>query len=224
MSVVLCVYGNHSIAFDGKELADKQDVLNRLNSLKFEDSEFLLEMCKVWHSYKREKLEQDLQINSWSISCEYDYNYPHTKEYIFIGPYGLEIVITQYYISISPWVGRYVYWYDVTGEENIKWRDTWRLIIYKIIHVLGGDRALYFPDNLYELSGYVPTDYDMPEFNQMIQIISEEYSAPFTSFAEAAKWYVENELAKAPFIIDRFEDVIENKHLLLNGKTETQSD
>jgi hypothetical protein len=27
MSVVLLVYGNHSIAFNGKEIADKQEVL-----------------------------------------------------------------------------------------------------------------------------------------------------------------------------------------------------
>jgi hypothetical protein len=230
MSVSLCIYGNHSIAFDGKEIADKQDVLNRLNSLKFEDSEFIMEMCKQWHAPSgyseesdlqgKEDLEQYLQIHSWGISFEIDWLHTDTIEYEFIGPYGLEVDITKYYVDIYIWVGRYYFWYDVTGKENIKWRNTWRLIIYQIIHVLGGDRALYLPDNFYDLSAYLPSYQDMPEFDQLIRIITKEYSAPFTSFAEAVAWYKKND--KPPFVIDKFEDVIKKQHLLFNGKTKTK--
>jgi hypothetical protein len=217
MSVVLCVYGNHSIVFNGKEIADKQDVLNRLNSLKFEESECILEMCKQWNSplgyseewdlRQKENLEHDLQIRTWRLAFEENDYMPHTNEYEFLGPYGLEIEITKYYIFISPWVGRYHFWYDT---KDVKWRDTWRLIIYRIIHVLGGDIALYFPDNMSDLSSYLPTEYYMPEFDQLIRIISKEYSPPFTSFAEASKKYIADELDKDPFVIDKFEDILDD--------------
>jgi hypothetical protein len=95
-------------------------------------------------------------------------------------------------------------------KEKAKWCDTWRLIICRIIHVLGGDRALYFPDNMSDLSSYLPTEYNMPEFDQLIRIISKEYSSPFTSFAEASKKYIANELDKDPFVIDKFEDILGN--------------
>jgi hypothetical protein len=108
MSVVLWAYGNHSIVFNGKEIADKQDVLNRLNSLRFEESKFILEMCKRWHSplgyseewdlHQKEDLERDLQVRTWSLVFEDDDYLSHTNEYAFLGPYGLEIEITKYYI------------------------------------------------------------------------------------------------------------------------------
>jgi hypothetical protein len=218
MSVVLWVYGNHSIAFNGKGIADKQDVLNRLNSLKFEESEFILEMCKRWHSplgyseewdlRQKENLERDLQIRTWRLVFEENDYMSHTNEYEFLGPYGLEIEITKYYIFIYPWIGRYHYWYYVKEKETVKWRDAWRLIIYRIIHVLGGDRALYFPDNMSDLSSYLPTEYDMPEFDQLIRIISTEYSPSFTSLAEASQKYIADELDKDPFVIDKFEDIL----------------
>jgi hypothetical protein len=218
MSIDLSVYGNHSIVFNGREIADKQEVLDKLNSLKFEESDFLLKMCKRWHTppfkdneewilEEQKNLEQALQIRSWRISTEYDECYPYTNEYWFTGPFGFGIEITNHYIDIYPWVGRYRYWYNVTEEKDIQWRDTWRLIIYKIIHVLGGDCAIYLPDNNSDLACYLPCSYDMPEFNHLIRIISEEYSAPFTSFVEAAKLYIENKLDKDPFVIDKFEDV-----------------
>jgi hypothetical protein len=218
MSVVLWIYGNHSIAFNGKDMTNKQNVIDRLNSLKFEDSKFLMKMCKQryspleyskeWDLQRQKQLEHDLQIRSWNLSYEEEDYFPHTNEYEFVGPYGLEIEITKYYIFISPWIGRYHYWYDVKDEEAVKWRDTWRSVICRIIRVLGGDSALYFPDNMSDLSSFLPAEYDMPDFNQLVQIISKEYASPFTSFAEAAKRYIDDTLDNDPFVIDKFEDIL----------------
>ena len=217
MSVALWVYGNHSIAFKGKEIADKKDVLNRLNSLKLEEYVFLLEMVKKWHSplgydekwdkKRTELLERDIQIHSWRILFEDDIIFPHTVEYEFVGPYGLYTEITKNYIFIRPWVGRYHHWYWTEKKEDIEWRDTWRFIIFQIINVLGGDSALYFPDNMSDLSAYLPTKYNLPKFNKLVQVILDEYKPCFTSFAEATKRYMANTLENDPFVIDKFDDL-----------------
>jgi hypothetical protein len=91
----------------------------------------------------------------------------------------------NYLMSVAIWVyGNHSIAFN--GKEKIKWHDTWRLIIYRITHVLGGDLALYFPDNMSDLSSCLPTEYDMPEFDQLIRIISTEYS---------------------PLVIDKLEDI-----------------
>jgi hypothetical protein len=112
----------------------------------------------------------------------------------------------NYLMSVAIWVyGNHSIAFN--GKEKIKWCDIWRLIIYRIIHVLGGDRALYSPDNMSDLSSCLPTEYDMPEFDQLIRIISTEYSPPFTSFAETSQKYIADELDNDPFVIDKLEDI-----------------
>jgi hypothetical protein len=217
MSVVLWIYGNHSIPFKQKEIKNKTQVLDLLNSLHVENSDFINEMCKKWHSplgydkdwdIKREKqFEQYSKIKFWNYDDEDDY-YNHTKEYTLIGPFGLEIEITRYYLFISPWIGRYHFWYDVIDKEKIEWRDTWREIIYKIINILGGNTALYFPDNMSDLSAYLPTEYNMPEFDRLVEIIRKEYRPVFTSFKKATDLYIKDKLENDPFVIDRFEDLL----------------
>lgn len=42
-------YGNHSIPFKNREIANRKAVIESLNTMHFEKSEFLFEMCKQWH-------------------------------------------------------------------------------------------------------------------------------------------------------------------------------
>jgi len=216
MNIGLWIYGNHSIAFNEKKMSSIQEVLNRLNLLKLENSEWLMEMCKQRHSPigdekwdKRinEKLNYDMQIRSWRMTIEDNMFVPNSNLYTFDGPFGLYMEISKYYVFIHPWVPHYHLWYWTEKKENIEWRDTWRLIIYQIIDALGGDSALYFPDSLSELSNYLPIEYNMPKFNQLVQIVFEKYTPCFTSFSEATRCYMENALEHDPFVVDKFEDI-----------------
>jgi len=226
MNIELWVYGNHSIAFNGKEMSNKQEVLNRLNLLKLEDSEWLLEMCKQRHSplgeekwdrFFKEKLDYRMQIRSWRMTIEDDKCISCSNLYVFDGPFGLYIEISKYFVFIHPWVPQHHLWYWTENKENIEWRDTWRYTIYQIISALGGDSAMYFPDSVSNLSKYLPSKYNMKNFNQLVQGIIEKYTPCFNSFSEAARKYMDKELDNDPFVVDKFEDIENNVSLRIKS-------
>jgi hypothetical protein len=209
------VYGNHNIPFEGKEVKDKEMLISQLDSLQLENSSFLSEMCKKWHSplgyceswdrREQEHLAESLKIQSWSVINEEDDWFPHSLLYTLIGPYGIEIEISKDFMFISPWVGRYHHWFDAE-EDGIEWRDTWRFLISLLLKSIGGDRALYFPDNMLELSKYLPTEYKNVGFNELIQIIMKEYKHVYIYFPDAIKIYRDG-ICYDPFVIDDFRDL-----------------
>ncbi|MBZ4674683.1 MAG: hypothetical protein ACOYU1_09500 [Bacteroidota bacterium] len=228
MSVDLSIIGNHSMRFKEKEIADKSYLLELLNSLRLENSEFLKEMCIEWNSlYKyekrkmskkeKQKLENCLNIKGWKIDEYKDDDYCYDSLHYYLeGPYGLRLEINRYYFELSIWVGRYYHWFTRKEKEDILWREKWRLIIYKITNILGGKYVMYFPDNMSDLSAYWPCNYTFPkemaeyfhreinDLNQVIQLISENYDKPLT-LKEADRMY--ETMDKDPFVIDYFEDL-----------------
>lgn len=253
MGVDLTIIGKHSIPFKNKEIESRAQILDLLNSLELEKSEFLKEMCKLWNSgpkysdyskhgfskkYAKEleeadekrrkanekELERCLKIHSWNFGDygryeDYDDDYcSDSKHYFLEGTYGLSIEINKHFFEISIWVGRYYHWFKTSDDYDVLWREKWRMIVYKITNILGGNYVMYLPDNAFELSAYVPTNYCFPkdieeyykteikDLDQYVVFISEKYSKPLT-LAEADKIFDERyENGECPFVLDRFED------------------
>ena len=228
MSVDLSIIGKHSIPFNNRELKNKLSLLELLNSLELEKSNFLKEMCITWNtSYihhkseasKREKeeLERCLKINSWKIEFEETDNcWSDSINYELEGPYGLKLELNKYYFEVSIWIGRYYQWFVKEEDYHSAWREKWRLIIHKITTILGGDYVLYFPDNMSDLSSYWPRNFffpnDMGEYlkaninnlDQAVEAISKTYTEPIT-LSQADKIFERNN--KDPFVVDKFEDL-----------------
>ena len=130
---------------------------------------------------------------------------------------GLEI--NKHFFKLSIFVSRYWFWFKTSDDYDVLWREKWRLIVYKIANILGGDYVMYFPDNAFELSGYLPANFCFPkdieehyktkikDLDQFVSLISKEYSNLLT-LAEADKIFVESyENNECPFVLDRFEDL-----------------
>ena len=249
MGVDLTIIGKHSIPFKNKEIESRAQILDLLNSLELEKSEFLKEMCKLWNSgpkycdyskhgftkkYAKEleeadekrrkanekELERCLKIHSWNFGDygryeDYDDDYcSDSKHYFLEGTYGLSIEINKHFFEISIWVGRYYHWFKTSDDYNVLWREKWRMIVYKITNILGGNYVMYYPD----LSIYLPSNYCFPKemeehfqteiknLDQVIELISEKYSNPLT-LVEADKIFKEKKSIDEPFVVDRFEDL-----------------
>jgi hypothetical protein len=232
----LVIIGKSSVSFRNKEIENKSRIIDLLNSLKLENSEFLKEMCIKWNSpnsyysqhmkgkqyeeYKKQKeqeLERCLKVLSWQFSEYEDDEYCYdSKQYYLEGPYGLNLEINKYFFEVSIWIGRYFHWFNTNDDYNVLWREKWRLIIYKITNILGGEYVMYFPDNASDISIYLPCDYcfpkemeehlkaDIKDLDQVVELISERYSQPI-NLAEADKLFEIRD--KDPFVIDRFEDL-----------------
>jgi len=135
------------------------------------------------------------------------------------GTYGLGLEINKHYFEISIFVNRYWNWFKTDENYDALWREKWRLIVYEITKILGGDYVLYFPDNAFELSAYLPCNFYFPkdiekhynteikDLDQFVYFISEKYSKPL-ALAEADKIFVEKyENNECPFVVDKFEDL-----------------
>jgi len=254
MGVDLTIIGNHSIPFNNEEIESGVKILDLLNSLELEKSEFLKEKCKLWHSgpphcdwnkygfrkkYTKEleeadekrrkenekELERSLQILSWRFGYYWNFEVfddddcSDSKHYFLTGPYGLRLEINKYFLEISIWVNRYYHWFNTNDDYDILWRETWRLVVYKIVNALGGDYVMYFPDNNDKLETYIPHNYYFPKemeehfktkienLDQLVELISERHSKPIT-LVEADKIFVERyENNNCSFVLDRFEDL-----------------
>jgi len=234
MAVDLWIMGNHSRPFNGRKIENKSKVIDLLNSLQLEKSEFLIDALKKWFTpnaeyYKlcvdekyyeklskerNEKLEKYLKIQSWSVSEEEENNLD-SNQYFFEGPYGLDVEINKYFFWISIWIGRYRFWFNSSENYDVQWREKWRLIVYKITNILGGNYVMYFPDNMSGLDEYLPSNFfpkekgeeyqhEVNDLEQLVEIISEKYSKPLT-LLEADKMFEKRKID--PFVIDRFEDL-----------------
>ncbi|MCL2074794.1 MAG: hypothetical protein FWH18_12820 [Marinilabiliaceae bacterium] len=236
MGVDLIIVGKHSIPFKSKEIESKSQIVGLLNSLKFEESEFLIESRKIWNSahlhsdwgeeFQRkneEELARCLKIRSWQFYSHDRYDYedddycPHTRHYFLEGPYGLELGINKFFFEIDIWVNRYHHWFKANDDYNVLWREKWRQVVYKVTSILGGDYVMYFPDSSYKLSGYLPCQWFftdvMQEYLQTPNIgldkyveIISERYAKPITLAKADKIFA-YDLEKTPFIVDRFEDL-----------------
>ena len=210
MGVDLCVFGNHSVALDRGNIIDKEKILKKLNSLKLEDSEFLMEKRCIWINTpsENENEERKKQIRSWEIRRE-DEQY---NECSLVGPFGLKIDVAKHYVEIWHFVWRYHHWFEIDSKE----RNWWQLYFCKIVRAFGGDYVLYLPDNAVKLSGYQPHCVDMP-LDEQANIILKEYKPCFHSLEEATKWYsyIQTKYYNKhgqytrlyPFVIDKFEDI-----------------
>jgi hypothetical protein len=249
MGVDLTIIGKHSIPFKNKKIESMARILDLLNSLELEKSEFLKEMCKQWYSgpqyrdytewgYNKkdakkheeadekrrkaneEELERCLKIHSWNFE-DYDDDdyYSDSKRYYLEGTCGLTININKHFFEVSIFVNRYYHWFKTGDDYDVLWREKWRLIVYKITNILGGDYVMYFPDNNDELEIYIPDSYHFPKemeehfktkienLDQLVELISERHSKPI-ALVEADKVFVERyENNNCPFVLDRFEDL-----------------
>ena len=217
--------------FKNKEIESKSQIVDLLNSLKLEESEFLIEKRKIWNSAhlyndwgegfrkkNEEELERSLKIHSWNFGnywniedSEDDYC-TDSKHYYLEGPYGLDLEINKYFLEISIWVNRYYQWFNISKDFDVLWREKWRLIVFEIINILGGDYVMYFPDT----SIYLPRNYCFPtemeeyfktgikDLDQVVELISEKHSKPLT-LAEADKMFETSD--EDLFVIDRFDDI-----------------
>lgn len=235
MSVDLWIFGNHSISFKGRKIENSSSVIDLLNSLEFEKSEFLIERCKDYFTpdaeyYKsnfgeeyydnyakkrKEILERFLKKQSWSVYEDAETGYD-SEEYEFEGPCGLRVKINKYFTMISIWVWRYSFWWSYSSENfDFQKREKWRFIISQITNILGGDYVMYFPDNMSDLDVYLPTNYFPKELNKKSQEdvrdleqlvkIISEKYSKPLGLLEADQLF--NELEIDPFVIDRFEDL-----------------
>ena len=212
------VSGNHSIVFNGKAIADKEDVINRLNSLKFEESEFVLEECKRWYmrdgSFEKSKkkgkewfwktsFERDLKVRSWTITCETPNYDKFTDAYTLAGPFGLKMWILKHYIDIK--LSIWHFHRDVTKEEYTEWRNSWRPYFNQIIRVLGGNRALYIPDDSVKLFDYVPYG---PEnsYNFLIYTVLNNYPNCLIASVKTMEEGTDD-AQEIPFFVENIDDV-----------------
>jgi hypothetical protein len=211
MGVELTIIGNHSIPFKNKEMEDKSKLVDLLNSLKLEESEFIKEMCKMWYS-------SNLNIRSWKFVEDEDEDSDYcsdSKQYELEGPFGLKLDINKYFFVFDRWRYRWSFWFMESDEIR---RKEWRQVISKTSNILGGNYVMYFPDNLLggDFAEYSPDYWYFPkemeehfqteikDLNQLIEVISQKWSKPMT-LREGDKEYQEGD--KIPFIIDRFEDL-----------------
>ena len=217
------VYGNHSIAYKGKEIADKEDVIKRLDSLKFEESEFILEECKREHIiddnregkviFNEKMLERDLKFRSWCMLQEFADKTMPLNEYRFKGPFGLIIDITNYSITI-----RQTMWFQrceikpfhtpLKIEEYNEWRNSWRSYFNQIIHVLGGDCAIYIPDESVHFTQYIIHE-SGASYDKVLNIAFNEFPHCLAASVETTKLNIKNmkDIQDFPIVVDKFEDV-----------------
>jgi hypothetical protein len=223
----LRIIGNHSIRFKGRKMQNTDKIIANLNALHLEKSEFLKDMCKIWNSSfaylndenaKREKeeLEEALKTLSWSIReiDNMEFNSQST-EYFLQGTFQLNVKIEKHFFEIFIWIGRYWHWFRNDVDHN-NWQTNWRLIIYKILKVFGGNYVIYFPDNASDICSYLPMDYDFPEemeeylekkisnLDDLVEIISQDYEEPI-SLSDAIEQFEGR--CNDPFVIDYFEDL-----------------
>ncbi len=224
MGVYLLIIGKHSIPFKDKRIENESKFLCLLNSLKLEDSKFLKDSCQEWFSKPhrdKDEVEKYLKMRSWNFDDFFeDYEDPINR-FFLEGPYGLlSLSLNEYFFELMPCTGSYLHWFNAYENFDILSREKWRLIVYKIMNILGGNYVMYFPDNMLDLDEYSPRNYDFPkemseyfqakinDLDDLIELISCRYSKPLT-LVEADKAF--NNLDKNPFVIDRFEDL--NKDL-----------
>ncbi len=228
MGSSLSIIGDHSVPFNKSHLSDASAILEKLNSLELDNSEFLKEMCIEWHtnnihlnsdidSKNKGELERCLGLKEWKILYIDDFDFlTDSISYELEGPYGLILELNKYYFEFSIWMGRFFQWFIREDDENILWREKWRQIIYKIMSVLGGNYVLYFPDSNYDLSYYWPRNFSFPQgmetelkcslknLDQAVDAISKLYANP-TTLTEADKIFDRDN--ETPFVVDRFEDL-----------------
>ena len=215
------VFGNHSITYNGKEIADKEDVIKRLNSLKLEESEFVLEECKRGHTPEdydaekngmlwKESLERDLKIHSWYMAHEFSNKNMPKNKYRFVGPFGLQVEITYHYIIVEHSAWRFKrtikpFHTPIKRVEYNEWRNAWQPYFNQIIRVLGGNCALYNPDFEVRLFDYVPYGPDK-KYDGLICTIFNEYPHCLIPQPETYSEDIMFIKGYPPFIVDRFED------------------
>lgn len=215
MGVDLTIIGNHSIPFKNMKIEDKSKLIDLLNSLQLEESEFIKEIFEKQYS---SKMYNYLNIRSWKFveNEDEDINSRSDSEhYDLIGPFGLELEINKYFFVFDRWRQDWSSWFMASDKIQ---RKKWRQIISKTSNILGGNYVIYFPDNLLggDFANYCPDNWYFPnemednfqaeikDLNQLIEFISQKWAKPMT-LAEGDKEYQEGD--KTPFIIDRFEDL-----------------
>ena len=92
--------------------------------------------------------------------------------------------------------------------QNKAERNEWRKYYFTIIKALGGDRAIYLPDNVSDLAAY--QDFDC-SFEEQEQILLSQYGSPDTTFEQIP------ERNKYHYMIDHFTDIDWESNYVINN-------
>jgi hypothetical protein len=198
MGVDLHQYGNHTINFKNRDFEEiAQEIKNKLDHLKLVNEEYLKALVIIWEqSYledpndkqvlrdkiqKRIKKIKERKNWEWNYFIRDDDGYK-TIEFIGFLDFELDFSTDKIYFWEPPY--RFFGWFRM--DKII--RDEWRKYMYQIVHLFGGSRAIYLPDNTMEAEKYLD--------------IHDSIDSPF----EEIENDLINEFGKNNFTIDEYDD------------------
>ena len=200
MGVTLCTYAKHTIVFDGLTLVDPGEVIARLNALHLEDSPLLLKLCGDWY------LQHAGGKHDWRY-WDCDDEEIRGDEYEFNGPYHLTVYVARDWVRIEVGMKIDLFWLrdcQYAAQDRLLLRAVFR----QIIHSLGGEYALYFPDYAYTLAEFAPENRRTAiDLDDLITLVRRKYRWCVDSYAEAEELNGRNIRDGLPFFVDRFEDL-----------------
>jgi hypothetical protein len=189
MGVDLCQYGNHKVNFKGRDLIEvAEEIKERLNSIKLVNIDYIKLLMNFWdHSdgrapeilLKNEKIGIFKKIIEEEWNWEYEiindtdeeesYHYQYIR---FIGFRNFELEFTKDKIFFWQPPYRFIGWFLMDKLT----RDQWRIYMFQIINSLGGNRAIYLPDNMLDAEIYLDEHdgVDSP-FEEIEQDLIKEY-------------------------------------------------
>jgi hypothetical protein len=221
MGVDICQYGNHKMNFYVRNIEKTAiKIKDKLDNFNFTNGEYLKAMVLHWEKsgdlsnspFKDETLEKIKRINetknwkwNYKIRTEGDY-----IDVVFIGylDFELEFSNDKIYFWDPPY--RFFSWFH--GGEIV--RDEWRKYMYQTVHLFGGDRVIYLPDNMIDSSKYLD-DYDGIDspFDEIEQDLINEYGEIKIKLSE----FTDEDYVY--YYIDTFDDLILENSMPLNDFT-----
>jgi hypothetical protein len=148
MGIDLCILGNHTIDFNGKNFEELfSEIKLKLDNIKLNNYIYIKYAKLLWDNgniYGEEEINKISQKKEWTgyDDCSpSDFNEYGKIE--FYGPLNLEIDFSKNYITFWDPPYRYKSWFEV---EYIH-QNEWRKYLYQVIHVFGGNKVIYLPDS-----------------------------------------------------------------------------
>ena len=198
MGVDLCTYGNHIINFKNRDYeVIALEIKSNLDNFKFFNEEYLRTLMVIWESsilklpYGEEVLKDKVietikEIKEkkdweWTYHVRHDDGYDNIECYGFLN-FELDFSTDKIFFWEPPY--RFFGWFRM--DKII--RDEWRKYMYQVIHLFGGNRAIYLPDNMMEAEKYL-----------------DEYDCIDSPFEEIENDLI-NEFGKNNFSIDDYDD------------------
>lgn len=198
MKEVLYLVGNHSLRFRFRHYRNlSEEICERLNSIKFPNSEYLRlsKLNKIRFSREKARIVREINtIKEWSVVPEEFYLKSKNKIFLIQGPFGLKLLVNKDSVSylgytLSHWQWFFGYLWPGYNEMI----NEWRKCFFLVQKALGGNRVI--------LTGDIGLKFrDSLTFNEYEQILKKNYLQKMSFFEETID-------SKRSFIIDNFEGI-----------------